>query len=99
MPNLDYHESEQAQPPAWYFLDGEPMVALTATQDLEVALPRPSRRGEPTWEMALLHPLQGAWSESEYLALHTNRLIEYADGCLEFLPMPTLFHQAIVLFL
>ena len=75
------------------------MVALTATQDLEVALPRPSRRGEPTWEMALLHPLQGAWSESEYLALHTNRLIEYADGCLEFLPMPTLFHQAIVLFL
>jgi hypothetical protein len=75
------------------------MVALTATQDLEVALPRPSRRGEPTWEMALLHPLQGTWSESEYLALHTNRLIEYADGCLEFLPMPTLFHQAVVLFL
>jgi Uma2 family endonuclease len=49
--------------------------------------------------MAYLYPPQGTWSEEEYLALDTNHLIEYVDGCLEFPPMPTLFHQAIVLFL
>src|SRR5207245_3363059 len=35
-------------------------------------------------------------TESEYLALDTNRLIELSDGCLEFLPMPNVFHQLIV---
>src|SRR5437762_14181295 len=60
---------------------------------------RHSRHGEPTWEMAGFYPMQGSWTEEEYLALDTNHLIEYRDGCLEFLPMPTLFHQGIVLFL
>jgi Uma2 family endonuclease len=55
--------------------------------------------GEPAWEVALLFPAQGEWTESEYLALDTNRLIELSDGCLEFLPMPTAFHQLIVDFL
>ena len=58
-----------------------------------------SRRGEPIWELAMLYPPQGAWSESEYLSLQTNKLIEFTDGCLEFLPMPNLFHQYIVKFL
>jgi len=49
--------------------------------------------------MAHFHPLQGEWTEAEYLALTTNHLIEFSNGCLEFLPLPTLFHQAIVLFL
>ena len=65
----------------------------------EAMLSRASQRGEPTWEMAMFHPRQGEWRESQYLALSTNRLIEFADGCLEFLPMPTPFHQAIVAFL
>lgn len=60
---------------------------------------RASRPGEPTWEIALLYPLQGQWTEADYLALNTNRLIELSDGCLEFLPMPTIFHQLIVEFL
>lgn len=58
-----------------------------------------SSRGTPTWEIALLFPEQGEWSEEEYLNLDTNHLIEYVDGCLEFLPMPTKTHQFILLFL
>jgi Uma2 family endonuclease len=52
-----------------------------------------SKRGEPTWEMARYYPRRGEWTEADYLALHTNQLIELSDGCLEFLPMPTIFHQ------
>jgi Uma2 family endonuclease len=59
----------------------------------------PSRRGEPAWEVAFLFPAQGDWTEGEYLALDTNRLVELSDGCLEVLPMPTMFHQLIVDFL
>jgi len=63
----------------------------------EVNPPHPvSRRGEPAWEIALLYPTQGNWSESEYLALGTNHLVEFSDGCLEVLPMPSPFHQFIV---
>jgi Uma2 family endonuclease len=52
--------------------------------------------GEPAWEIALLFPTQGNWTEDDYLALNTNRLVELSDGCLEVLPMPTLFHQLLV---
>ena len=55
-----------------------------------------SSRGDPTTEVAALFPLQGFWSEEEFLALDTNRMIELADGRLEVLPMPTPFHQFIV---
>jgi Uma2 family endonuclease len=65
----------------------------------EANLQRVSRRGEPTWELACLYPLQGEWTEQDYLAVATNRLVELSDGCLEFPPMPTIFHQLIVQFL
>jgi Uma2 family endonuclease len=57
--------------------------------------------GEPAWDLALLYPLQGAWSDVEYLALTagTNRLVELSDGNVEVLPMPTSSHQRILLFL
>jgi Uma2 family endonuclease len=42
---------------------------------------------------------QGQWSEEEYLALDTNVLVEFSDGCLEVLPMMTIFHQRLVAFL
>ena len=58
-----------------------------------------SRRGTPVWEIAHLYPLQGHWSEHAYFGLETERRIEYADGCLEFLPMPTRSHELIVQFL
>jgi Uma2 family endonuclease len=60
----------------------------------ERAVPR-SRRGTPTWEIARLFPDQGEWSVSDYLDLNTNQLIEYIDGRLVFLPMPTRAHQFI----
>jgi Uma2 family endonuclease len=46
-------------------------------------------------------PQQGEWTEEQYLALtdHTTRLIEYTDGFLEPLPMPTDRHQCILQFL
>lgn len=55
--------------------------------------------GEPTWEVARLFPLQGNWTEEEYLALGSNQLVEFSHGYLEVLPMPTTSHQAIVEFL
>jgi len=43
-------------------------------------------------------PKQGRWSEEEYLYVtdHTNQLVEYTDGHIEVLPMPTRRHQAIL---
>jgi Uma2 family endonuclease len=51
--------------------------------------------------MLELLPPQGGWSEEEYLWLseNTNRLIEYTDGYIEELSMPTLKHQNILEFL
>lgn len=44
-----------------------------------------------------LAALQGLWSVEQYLRLtdQTNRLLEYTDGVIEVLPMPTTAHQAI----
>ncbi len=58
-----------------------------------------SKPGDPVWEIAYLFPPQGSWSAEEYLSLGTNRLIEFDNGCLEILPMPTLAHQLMVQFL
>jgi len=55
--------------------------------------------GEPTWDIARLFPLQGYWTEQEYLDLDTNQLVEFSDGFVEFLPMPKLSHQLIAHFL
>lgn len=48
-----------------------------------------------------MYPAQGSWTLEEYLELtdSTNRLIEFTDGRLEFLEMPTPAHQLILLFL
>jgi Uma2 family endonuclease len=53
------------------------------------------------WEVATLFPEQGCWSEEAYLDLTdgTNRRIEFVDGRLEFLSMPTEVHEALVQFL
>ena len=57
------------------------------------------RRGEPTWEVVRAFPLQGHWSEDEYLAFERNsenQMVELVNGFLEFLPMPVPIHQRIV---
>lgn len=56
----------------------------------------PSPNGEPAWEAAYMLPVQGAWSDEDFLKFHTNRLAELVDGRLEILPMPTLKHQRIL---
>jgi hypothetical protein len=61
--------------------------------------PVPIVEAEPAWEVALLFPAQGAWSEEDYLYLDTNHLVEFSDGHIEVLPMPSDKHQAIVGFL
>ena len=57
------------------------------------------KRGEPAWDLALMFPLQGGWSAEDYLALDTGLLVEYSDGFIRVLPMPSLLHQLIVKFL
>jgi Uma2 family endonuclease len=51
--------------------------------------------------LAEILPPQGEWTEEQYLVLtdHRNRLIEFTDGFLEVLPMPTDKHQSILKFL
>lgn len=58
--------------------------------------PPQSRPYEPSWEMAAFYPVQGAWSEAEYLRLAGNRLVEFDRGYVEVLAMPTPLHQRIV---
>jgi Uma2 family endonuclease len=64
----------------------------------QVLRQRSGRRNEaePAWEIAYLFPTQGNWSEEEYLELDGNYLVEFDDGFIEVLPMPTTSHQLIV---
>jgi Uma2 family endonuclease len=59
--------------------------------------PPPSEPGAPAWEVALLFPPQGQWTEDEYLTLEQRgrRLVELSDGQIEVLPMPNPVHQRI----
>jgi Uma2 family endonuclease len=51
--------------------------------------------------VATLFPEQGEWSEEQYLELtdHSKRRVEFTDGRLEFLPMPTDVHESLIEFL
>ncbi len=74
--------------------------SIESAADQAVAMASPlSQRGTPTWEMAYEYPLQGDWTESDYLALDTNRLVEFTDGVLEFLPMPKPSHARLSRFI
>lgn len=63
--------------------------------------PLPRRKGEPAWDIALLYPDQGQWSDEDYLSATetTNRLVELSDGMLEVLPRPKTSHQLIIRYL
>jgi Uma2 family endonuclease len=64
-------------------------------------IPQLSSDADYVWEVATLFPEQGEWSEEQYLELtdHSKRRIEFTDGRLEFLPMPTDIHESLVEFL
>jgi Uma2 family endonuclease len=57
--------------------------------------------GDPPWEIATLFPAQGTWTVDAYLELtdSTNHLVEFTDGRIEVLPMPTVTHQRILAYL
>ena len=40
--------------------------------------------------------IQGEWTEADYLAIESTRMVELSDGCLEFLNLPSVSHQLIV---
>lgn len=48
-----------------------------------------------------VRPRQGCWRENDYLWLtdHCTRLVEFADGRIEELPLPTDTHQTVLAFL
>jgi len=54
---------------------------------------------EPAWDVSLLFPAQGSWSEEDYLNLPGTRLTEFDQGRIEVLDMPSELHQLIVAFL
>jgi len=56
---------------------------------------------EPVWEIATLFPAQGDWTIDDYLDLdaRTNHLIEYSEGRIELVTMPSIEHQTIAGFL
>jgi Uma2 family endonuclease len=71
-----------------------------------LAAPTPAtgdRPADEAWDDVLreILPPQGAWSEEEYLVLtdHRSRLVEFTDGFLEPLPVPTDEHQSLLKFL
>ena len=47
-------------------------------------------------DLADVIPEQGCWTERQYLALSTARLVEFDNGVVEVLPWPTKTHQLIV---
>ena len=60
---------------------------------------KPVQGGEPTWDIARLFPNQGQWAEGEYLDLSTNHFVEFSQGIIEVLPVPSELHQDIVFLL
>jgi Uma2 family endonuclease len=75
-------------------MEGTPMTVTAYSHPMRIAL------ADEITDIDLA-VLQGMWSVEQYLALtaQTNRLLEYTDGVIEVLPMPTDKHQSISLFL
>jgi Uma2 family endonuclease len=77
-------------------------IAMKLAADRITRPRKKSARGKPPWDIALLYPLQGEWTEEEFLALENNsenRMMELVDGVIEVLPMPDLYHQGVVQYL
>lgn len=71
------------------------MLATLGPSSFEFHGPR-SQRGTPVWEIAHFFHYQGTWSEDEHLSLEIEHRVEYADGCLIFLPILTRTHQSVM---
>ncbi len=74
-----------------------PAVATKPSTAIRLAdLSRRYRRGRDPIELV---PNQGRWSEDEYLDLDEGCLLEFTQGIVEVLPMPTATHQRLVIWL
>ncbi|MCC7018952.1 MAG: Uma2 family endonuclease [Ardenticatenales bacterium] len=78
---------------------------MTIASPTQATKPRPRARRR-AWKLRVdqhrladLLPAQGEWTADDYLWLtrSTNHLIEWADGWIEELPMPTSTHQRVLL--
>jgi Uma2 family endonuclease len=78
------------------FLSDSP---VNSNSEFEFEIPK-SKVGEPAWALALLFPVQGRWTDEEFLRFDDrDRQIELANGCFEFLPFVTMWHATIVMWL
>ncbi|MFM9965295.1 MAG: Uma2 family endonuclease [Planctomycetaceae bacterium] len=74
-----------------------PAVATKPSTTIRFAdLSRRYRRGRDPSDLV---PNQGEWSEEEYLDLDEGCLLEFTEGNIEVLPMPSATHQRLVLWL
>jgi Uma2 family endonuclease len=55
--------------------------------------------GQPAWRVALFYPEQGGWTEDDYFALDGGPLVEFDEGHVEVLDLPTKEHQRMAQFL
>ena len=71
---------------------------MKAMPTLEPAAAAPASRRALASLLRDVLPPQGAWSDEAYLWLtdRSRRLIEFTDGHVEALPMPTATHQAVL---
>src|SRR5207253_9715751 len=93
---------EIAPPDQWQEIGIWGTKTMPLSADRTTRSPKKSTRGNPPWEIALLYPVQGEWTEEEFLALENNsenRMMELVDGVIEVLPMPDLYHQGLVQYL
>ncbi len=67
-----------------------------STDPMKVEPPVGLTYGEPVWDITRLYPVQGCWSEDDYLALDTNQRVEFSHGYIEFQSHLTLTHQRIL---
>ena len=76
-------------------------MKVMSNDDSVTAAPASFRQRPLASLLCELLPSQGHWSDDAYLWLtdHGKRLIEFTDGHIQELPMPTDTHQAVLLFL
>ena len=74
---------------------------MNAMATTEPTAPAPASQRPLASLLCDVLPPQGAWSDEAYLWLtdHSRRLIEFTDGHVQELPMPTDTHQAVLAFL
>ena len=77
-------------------------VTTSMTTDESTTIAPASVRQRPLAALLCdILPSQGHWSDDAYLWLtdHGNRLVEFTDGHVQELPIPTFTHQAVLAFL